>query len=80
MREHYLTLGLTGISKKEKIKVIIVLVIKVILVRLPYTPWRLDLRPLQAVALGKGPKRAGQQNLTLRVEDAEVVVESKYTT
>ena len=32
MREHYLTLGLTGISKKEKIKVIIVLVIKVILV------------------------------------------------
>ena len=46
---------------------------KSILVRLPYTPWRSDLRPLQAVALGKGPERAEQQNLTLRVEDAEVV-------
>ena len=43
------------------------------LVRLPYTPWRSDLRPPQAVALGKGPERAEQQNLTLRVEDAEVV-------
>ena len=73
MREHYLTLGLTGISQKGKIKVIIVLVIKVILVRLPYTPWRLDLRPLQAVALGKEPKRAEQQDLTLRVAGTEVV-------
>ena len=50
------------------------------LVRLPYTPWRLDPRPLQAVALGKGPERAEQQNLTLQVEDAELVIESKCTT